>query len=355
MLTAAAVLLLLALPASAQNVAKYQALVEQYAGGDIRDAVTALVGWTGDRGDHRLSTTIDDWILTLSRSQIRAPFSPEAMIRLRAAAMMQTDFAYALMASGQKSAGSAQVHNAEHLITVMATYRGDDELAQPFAIRWYALATSMYMALGSLDDGEYLVRSGVTKFPRAAELYLARGTLLETRAAQAEHDPRTAAYRGGGRIPTVVERLLGFAASDFQHALDLDSTMASAHLHRGWIYHHLGDNRASRELGAALAGATTDSVRYLAHLFLGATAEQRNDLDAARQEFEAALAVGPYQSAYVALGRVEAALGHAGRARELSLEYADMADKVEDPWWDFGLGAFNIDALAWLRDQARRP
>ena len=145
------------------------------------------------------------------------------------------------------------------------------------------------------------------------------------------------------------------AAADFQRALDLDPALAVARLHRGWIHHRLGDSRAAQELDAALNRATDNDVRYLAHLFRGAAAEAREDLERARVEFEAAKDLGAHQTSYVALGRVETALGHAARARELAVEYAQLAEKNQDPWWDYRLGGFTSGALDWLRHEARKP
>jgi hypothetical protein len=57
----------------------------------------------------------------------------------------------------------------------------------------------------------------------------------------------------------------------------------------------------------------------------------------------------------VALGRVEAALGHAERARAITARYAeDEEATTEDPWWDYRLGGFTPGAVTWLRQEARR-
>ena len=121
------------------------------------------------------------------------------------------------------------------------------------------------------------------------------------------------------------------------------------------MHHRIGDSRAPADLEAALAQATDEGTRYLAHLFLGAVAEQRKDLEGARREFEAARAVAPYQSSFVALGRIEETLGHGDRARQIAAEYAQLTVKLEDPWWDYRLGGFITGALTWLRQEARQP
>ena len=34
-------------------------------------------------------------------------------------------------------------------------------------------------------------------------------------------------------------------------------------------------------------------------------------------------------------------------------EFAQRANRTDDPWWDYRLGGFNANALAWLRAEAR--
>ncbi len=271
----------------------------------------------------------------------------------RAAVMMHTELAGVWLLLGQTAPAVTQIGNADRLVAIMIANDRGMEPTRAFAIRWYAFITGMYAAQGQVDAADRFVRVGLAAFPRAAELYVARGSIQEMRAGMDESDHLGRAITDRD-ITRDLTRLLEAAAADFQHALDLDGALALAHLHRGRVHHLLGDNRASHDLETALAGATDDRVRYLAHLFLGAVAERRNDLDAARREYEAARAVGPYQTSYIALSRVEGALGRSDRARDIALEYAHLTDKVDDPWWDYRLGEFNAGALSWLRHEARR-
>lgn len=271
---------------------------------------------------------------------------------LRAAAMMHTDLAYVLLSGGRSSDALTQTNHASRLVDSMLNDRAD-EAARTFGIRWYAFTTSMFTAHGMFDAAQRLVRAGLIALPRAAELYVARGSIQEMRNNVDVDDELSHGIARDGRPSIRVTRMMELAATDFQRALDLDATMALAHLHRGWAHLQLRDGRASADLEAALAAATDDDVRYLAHLFLGAVAEQHGDLDRARGEFESAKALGGHQTAYVALARTEAALGHTDRARELAADYTRLARKTDDPWWDYRLGGFNAAALRWLRVEAR--
>lgn len=325
--------------ASAQSPASYVSIVDRFSRGDAVAAVTALAR----RGDARLSKDVAAWMAQLDPDQ------------LRAAAMMHTDLAYVLMTSGQKSSAQLQIHNAEQLIEIMVATGHGSDAARTFAIRWYAFNAGMYTSQGLLDAAYYLIRAGLIAFPRAAELYAARGNIFETRANLADNDDRRRGIgvTGGGRPALRIARMLESAAAEFERAIAIDATFAPAYLHRGRVHYLLRDDRASRDLAAALAAASTDDVRYLAHLFLGAVAERRGDLEAARSEFEAARTTAPHQSSSVALSRVETSLGHTERARAIAAEAAGQPARLDDPWWNYYLGAFDADVLFTLRRQAR--
>jgi tetratricopeptide (TPR) repeat protein len=275
--------------------------------------------------------------------------------QVRAAIVMHTELAAARIRNGDVSAATIHVANAQRLLGILTGDVHRRGASQTFAIRWYAFVTNIWSGQGRFEAAYATVRDGLTVFPRAAELYIARGSIHEMRGSMADLVARSTFTRETERINRDSLKLMEAAAADFQRALDVDPTLAVAHLHRGWIHHWLGDSRAVQDLDAALKGATDDGIRYLARLFRGAAAESRNDLDAARLEFEAAKALGGYQTAYIALGRVETALGHSERAREVAAEYAQLSEKAEDPWWDYRLGGFTSGALEWLRAEARKP
>ena len=258
--------------------------------------------------------------------------------------MLHTDLAYVWLSTGQPAPARVHVRYADRL--VRALIRSDHAAPmQTFAIRWYAFTTGMYTAQGVVDVASRVVLEGLTEFPRAAELYVARGEIQEMRANAPPALPSST-------IAVQIGRMLQAAAADYQTAIDLDDTIAVAHLHRGRVHDLLGDTRARADLEGALRRARDDGVRYLAHLFLGAIAEKRADAAGARREFEAAYALGRYQTSSVALSQVEAAVGHLARARELAQAYTQETRQVDDPWWDYRLG-FDSHLLEWLRREAR--
>lgn len=322
-------------PASAQSVETYAAIVDQYIAGDASGAVRRLAPSTA-----RLPGDVVSRARTFSDRQVRA------------AVMMHTELAAAWLVSGQPATAPVQVGNAQTLLGILTEDTRRRASSQTFAIRWYAFATSLYAAQGLFDLAYRVHRDGLIAFPGAPDLYVALGTVNEARAGV----DRNGGYLNARDLSSNgVRRLLEAAASDYERALSADATLAGAHLHRGWVLHRLADRRASQELEAALERATDDGTRYLAHMFLGAVAEEGRDLERARREFEAALAIGAHQASFVALSRVETALGHTERARALAVEYAQRTDKLEDPWWDYRLGGFINGGLTWLREEARRP
>jgi tetratricopeptide (TPR) repeat protein len=324
--------------ASAQNPGTYVMVVDQYAAGDVSGAIALFANATP-----RLSGEIVTRMRALPDRQVRA------------AVVMHTELAAARIRSGDVSAAITHVANGQRLLGILTGDARRRAAAQIFAIRWYAFVTNIWAGQGRFDAAFASVRDGLNAFPGAADLYVARGCINEMRGSLVSTDSGYAFIGNRDRIGLDRLRSMEAAAADFQRALGVDPALAVAHLHRGWIHHWLGDPRAAQDLDAALNGATDDGVRYLARLFRGAAAEVREDLAAARLEYDAARALGGYQTAYVALGRVETALGHTERAREIAAEYSQLSEKTEDPWWEYRLGGFTAGALDWLRQQARRP
>ena len=268
--------------------------------------------------------------------------------RQRAAAMLHTDLAYAFLVARATADASFHIGAARRIIGMMkAGGRGDDR-TQLFERRWFVVTAGWYTAVGRLQQAELFVRDGLSEYPRDAMLHVARGCIREMDAALMVTDARN-----GAQVSRAT-RLLEAAAADYRRALAYDDTLASAHLHLGWVRFLGRDDRSIPEFESALEHADDDTTRYLARLFLGAVAERQNRLEDARREYEAAFALGSsYQTAFIALSRAEEALGHSARARELAQQYAALGEKHEDPWWDYHLGGFDQATLQWLRREAR--
>ena len=349
LLIAAAVLLAIAgaQTAFAQGPGEYQDIVEEYRIGAADAAVGRLARWPAPA----VTESVRHWSTLLRPGQ------------LIAAAMLHTELAHAIL-DVLPAATDTQLQHAQTLLAALAARRDERGRAMDVRRRWFAFVTTMYLARGYADDAERYVRAGLAEFPRDAFLHLHRGTILETRANFDATDPRNdpsrrvTLSRGRALDPSLrAAQALDAAAAEYRRALELEPRMAVAQLHLGWIHIVQRDARRARdELTAALAGAPDDRVRYLAHLFLGRLAEQQNRLDEAAREYEATRQLGPaHQTPYVALSRIEAALGRIERARDLAREgiQLSVADD-DDPWWNYHLGGIDGEALAWLRAEAHR-
>lgn len=321
-------------PAFAQPIDQYVSIVDQYANGDENGALNRL-----DPDGGRISSAIVATMRTLTDRQVRS------------AIMLHTELAAVLLANARTPQATVQIGNGQRLLEILTEDTRRRAAAQPFAIRWYAFATNLYCGQGLFLAAFAISRDGWGAFPHSAEVAVARGTVYEMRATLAmSTGVNPLRDRGYG-----IRRDFEAAASEYQRALTEDPTFAFAYLHRGWVHVQVGDSRATADLESALRAAKDDNVRYLAHLFLGASAERGDNLDGARRHFEAAHQLGPFQTSAVALSRVETAMGHADRARAIGAAFAQLQDRAEDPWWNYQLGGFEPGAISWLRAEARRP
>jgi hypothetical protein len=318
---------------AAQQWDAYDALVDQYISGDAGAAIGAIQTWNG--------STIS------AASNGRGRQLPPQ--KQRGAVMLHTDAAFAFLYNGRNGDSSTHLTAARRILSAMRSGR-TDERTDIFERRWFAFVASVYTAQGKLDEASMIIRDGFALYPRDALLHVARGAIAEMSATLSEPDRRS------GNQLLRNARLFDLAAADYLRALAFDDTLTIAHLHLGWIRLLAGDDRCQRNLEAAAEHADNDRMRYLSHLFLGRFAEHQNRTDDARREYEAALAAGgSFQTAYVALSRLEESAGHAARARQLAQQYASLVDRAEDPWWDYHLGGFDATTLEWLRKEARTP
>jgi hypothetical protein len=332
LLIAFACVALRAAPIAGQTTREYRSLVDQYATGDGPSAMAALARWSRPV----VADAVNAWASKLTTQQSIA------------AAMLHKELA-------SRSIDDTPSFAAFHISIASRLLATDRRNERALAVkrRWYELVVSLYTSRALLTEAERFARDGLAAFPRDALLYVALGAIQELRLGFDQPDLRGILLDGGGASGRLT-RALESTATDFRRAVALDDGLATAHLHLGWIRLLLHDNRAAEDFRAALMLAADDRDRCLARLFLGAAAERDRKLADAREEYVAAQALGAgYQTPFVALMRVEEALGHHARARDIAQAYAALQAQVEDPWWDYHLGGLDLDALAWLRHEAQ--
>ena len=339
LLTTAAVLALAlcASPARAQRADEYLTLVREYAAGQGADAVLRLSRWSQPD-------------VTNVTAQSGTAFSPDDFA---AAAMLHTELASGFVDADPFRA-DFHITTARALLGAWTAQPRTRERALGFTRRWYQLVASMFAGAGWPENAMWYVRTGLAAFPADSMLYVVRGSIAEMSARlkfvpdlrqRLPEDPSRRAQ---------IERALKPATSAYLLAAQADDRNAVAWLHVGWIEFLLEDKQAKERFDKALALAGDDSVRYLAHLFLGGIAERQNHQADALREYEAARAAGAqHQTPYIAISRVEESLGHTDRARGAALQGAQLQKDDDDPWWDFRI-VFDRPALTWLRAEARR-
>jgi tetratricopeptide (TPR) repeat protein len=340
LLTVAGVILLplFSSPARAQRSGDYLTLVREYAAGQGGDAVMRLARWSQDDVNGAVKAGI-------------AAFSAGD---LAAAAMLHTELANMTVDADPFRAGF-HVTTARALLGAWTAQPGGRERAEGFTRRWYQFVASLFAGAGRMEDAAWYVRTGLIEFPNDSMLYVVRGTIAEMGARLRFVPDLRQRLPDDPRRRDQIEQALKPATSAYLLAAHADDRNAVAWLHLGWIEFFLEDTRAKERFDGALARAGDDTVRYLAHLFLGGIAERQNHPAEALSEYEAARRVGArYQTPYVAISRLEERLGHGERAREAAHQDAQLQKDDDDPWWDFRI-VLDRPALLWLRAEARRP
>ena len=335
---AAALVVVLAAPVHAQDAAQYLALAREYAAGQGDHAIRMLYTWSPDA-------------ITAAAAGAAVTGSARDLV---AAAMLHTDLANTIIDT-RPEAGDFHLKKARGALTIASERVGQRERLEPIIRRWFRFTASVYTSCGLLPQAIEQVKLGLLRFPGDPQLHVAIGVIQEVRTRTA----LVVDWRRG--VPFVARRLqnielnLAGAVKSLLEALTADSHNAEAHLHLGWVRLFLEDKRARPELDAALADAQDNTIRYLAHLFLGGLAERQQRLADAQREYDEARALGSgHQTPYAALSRVEMALGHHDRARELATVAVQLHKTDDDPWMDFRIG-FDRESLTWLRAEARTP
>jgi tetratricopeptide (TPR) repeat protein len=324
-------------PAAAQDAKDYDHLVDTYAAGHLNEAVSVLARWPREN--------ITAAVRGITRM---APSGPGAPARLRAATMLHTDLAAAVLNS-DSNLSEFHFGLAHGLVNLLAAKKEQMSGSQEFVKRWYEFAPTLYFLTLNPERASWLLREGLDRSPGDPILYFYSGIIIEMIGAL----PTVAAVRGRGFSPVLRgDKQLEAAADAYRRALAVDDHLAVVRLHLGWVRFRQHDSRARADFEAALADATDTPTRYLAHMFLGAVAEREQRLADALREYEEARTAGPaYQTAYVAICRIAEALGDSERARQTALTFVAI-EKREDPWWDYHLGGLNMAALEWLRAAA---
>ena len=238
--------------------------------------------------------------------------------------------------------------------------------AREFLPHWYALAASALLWHYADQNALSLIDEGLKLFPGDRDLLFWRGRVLEFHAVWVgtpATDPTPAVRTMQKRDPHGFDRLTnarvwGPVEEAYRRVIQLDPDNAAVHLHLGYALHsqrRYADAKTEYEL--ARDRSTDSFVVYVADLLLAKLDEDQNHLKDAIPYYEHAIArMTGAQSAYVGLGSVEARLGDAQRAREVTEQLAaiPIQQRVRDPWWAFRTTRIPTEDLGWLRAAVRQ-
>jgi tetratricopeptide (TPR) repeat protein len=343
----------------------YSAAIEKYVAGDVDAASDALA----QVSQADIQKAIETSVAAVRSNGAGIP----ARRRLEAIAMLHTEYALVGDVNPKEALFHVDVAHRSLAISrgsITDQLPGADEAerrrAREFLPHWYALAASALLSFYADQNALTLVDEGLKQFPEDRELLLWRGLVLEFHAVWVGTpaiDPTAAVPAMRSKDPTGFDlltntRVWAPVEEAYRRVIHGDADNAAGHLHLGYALYSLrryADAKTQYEL--ARERSTDTFVVYVADLLLAKLDEEQNDLKDAVPYYEQAIAkMTGAQSAYVGLGSVEARLGDAQRARELTEHLATIPERqrVRDPWWAFHTTRIPADDLDWLRAAVRQ-
>ena len=309
------------------TLASYRDLLEDYVEGRGEDAVATLVTWPPDA------------VAGLARR-----IDASDGTRARAAAMLHTEAAWALLASRERGDAPAHFEIARGILERTgpeSDFRRDWLLAVGFQMQ--ARSDRATEALRFFLECE-------AAFPLVAAAWLAAGTVYEFSAFPDG--------LGGQRVARATGDLVEEATRQYRQALVIDPSLAEARLRLGRTLQRSGEpNGASEELRRVVDQGGGGPTEALAHLFLGELLERRGETEEAAREYRKAL---EQDSTLQQAGLAVAAILWRGGDRTGAVEVLGAALRggrpVGLPSWlayHLGLGLRAAPAIDALRKAAR--
>jgi hypothetical protein len=315
----------------------------------------ALAAWAGDRFAQALAG--------IGYDRTRAAAEPGAVARaddrtLAFAAMLHADLAFARMDALDDSSARAQLEMARGLLALLP----DATVPARLKPRWFLGVGCRYRRDFELEKARAWLRAGLDGAPDDPGLLLALGSADELMATfrnpvcgTAAECPGRVARESYLAVEWDRQRLVTSAETLYRKALAADPGLAETRLRLGRLLAlHVSRSRGRDELRAAQQQVTSEDLRYLAHLFLGAALEDAGEPVEALAQYQAALALrADSQAARLAVVRALGRAGdHAGEREALQpLLTATGADAPDarDPWWRYALGPSACAESEWRR------
>jgi hypothetical protein len=323
------------------ETAAFEKHLQNYRTSSAREVIGELATWPVDR-------------LVAAAKASTPILSPSNRM---AAAILEAEVAGALLVPPKPNGAAAGIFQTDAVLKVINSAlvllheAGPDpfgeQLGEDPRRSWYYATASVLVVAMRLSEASKLVETGLTEFPNDPLLITARGTISH-RHLDALMFRQWPGVRTGESRQTQTA-----ATADYKRALTLSPHLALASLRLGQLYVDLGNEREARPLLQSVGGSSaTDNQQYFAHLLLGRMAANDREFEASATEYEKAYGIAPgYQTACIALSRIEEVLERQGRAAAIAEDCFRLSGH-DDPWPHYRAQG-DPDALLRLRAEAR--
>jgi tetratricopeptide (TPR) repeat protein len=350
-----AVILLLLLPASAQQqadrLAQWLAAVAAHEPGNPGKAAVEVASWPGAEIESVI-VEAKQHARTLGRTR-----RDEANDLLLRGAALHADIGRLIPDDMERRSPRQQriyvVRDGRDLGTRFISIHWDlgrslldsvvpEPAAHPGVLLWYQQTAMDLMRLRSLAEASVHLPRGRRIFPTDPMLLFLSGILHE-RFSSSSLQAAAASVVAGNRAETSLgseKAELTRAERFFRDALAVQPDHLEARVRYGHVLAALGRHELAAEaLRAAIKSGVTGEWLYLAEMFLGAEEDVLGQRARARACFEHAASLYPRaQSPRIALSQLSRRAGdRAGAQRELRIlaEIPANSREREDPWWDY--------------------
>ena len=269
---------------------------------------------------------------------------------IKAAAMLHTE---AALTARDRAAADLHIERARAALDSVSA--DEARRLRPFVDRWHALAVVAYATVGEVGRAHQEVDRALRENIENVDARLANGALYEMDARFAEPNLRGRWNNDDPKIKFDVHARLAAALTEYNKILAIRPTFLEARLRLGWVlFLEVSSSAHIREQLEKALASNREELQYLAHLFLGALEERDNYLDAAAKEYTASHSIAKRQSSFLALIRVDQALGRNDEAANLASDLVATPDvAADDPWKTFSAGLTGGELIEWLRHEAQ--
>jgi tetratricopeptide (TPR) repeat protein len=341
---------------------RYRDLISDYRGGSDA-SVDRLLKWDA-KAIRRVFPAIESVI-----DETR----PWGLPRFKAAVMLHTDAALALLARVDADAALFHLDAASQLLQKAGAE------GRPYVGRWYRAGARLLQQRESSAAAVAFLTTGRGRFPSDPVILFEGGILHELMAGDTtlpnivhlpnlsapSREPKGATDSSArltgedvGELKRRRMKALGDAAEWLRASLELDDANELAHLHLGRVESLRDRQDEALALLGRVAGSSDPAVAYLAHLFTGAVHQRRGQLARSAAAYRAAIERFPRShAAHIALSAVLRTTGQIDESRELVRGVVDGTPASRrDPWWSYlrEPTSLNTGRLVDLRTEARR-